>query len=109
MIYLATPYSHPDPAVRQARFDAVNRVAAELIQTGAHVFSPISQSHPIALIGDLPTSWEYWESYDKAILSICDQLNVLMLPGWYESVGVAAEIRIAEELGIPVVLMVPKS
>jgi hypothetical protein len=38
MIYLATPYSHPDSRIRAARFEAVNRYAAELMGEGAHVF-----------------------------------------------------------------------
>ncbi len=38
---------------------------------------------------------------DRALLERCDQLVVLMLDGWRESVGVQAEILIASELGIP--------
>jgi hypothetical protein len=32
MIYLASPYSHPDPLVRKARFDAACRATADLIR-----------------------------------------------------------------------------
>lgn len=45
-VYLATPYSHPDPKVREARFQAVNAVAAQLMRDGHHVYSPISHAHP---------------------------------------------------------------
>jgi hypothetical protein len=45
-------------------------------------FSPISHTHPIALEGDLPLGWEYWKAYDEKMLSICDEMVVLMLPGW---------------------------
>ena len=34
MIYLATPYSHPDPAVREQRFQVVNRAASSLKRRG---------------------------------------------------------------------------
>ena len=47
IIYLAAPYSHPDPGVRERRFRAINRAAAALIAEGRIVFSPISMSHPI--------------------------------------------------------------
>lgn len=102
LTYLAVPYSHPDPSIRVERFEKVNMLAAKLMQSGYLVFSPISQSHPIAEAGKLPTNWEYWEAYDRAILSACSALLVYALPGWRESKGVAGEIAIAAELGIPV-------
>ncbi len=69
---------------------------------GFLVFSPISHTHPIAEAGDLPKGWEFWESYDRTFLEWCDRLHVLKLPGWRESIGVAAEIQIAGQLGKPV-------
>ena len=47
-------------------------------------------------------TWPFWERFDREHLRRCDELVVLMLDGWGESVGVAAEIRIAAELGKPV-------
>ena len=103
MIYLATPYTHPDRAVRLARFRAVNKAASLLMQQGHYVFSPISHSHPIAEEGGLPTSWEFWEKYDIEVLKMCSQVIVLMIDGWKESKGVDAEIEIAKSLGIGIV------
>ena len=108
LIYLATPYSHSDPDVKQRRFDAVNRAAASLMRRGCHVYSPISHSHPIALAGDLPGDWEYWERYDREILRMCARVIVLRQDGWRESTGVTAEIEIAAELGLPVAFMDPE-
>lgn len=102
LIYLATPYSHPDPEVMKQRFHSVNKVAAKLMKEGLHIFSPISHSHPIAIENDLPTNWEYWESYDRAFLKASRKLIVLKLDGWENSVGVTAEIKIAKELGIEI-------
>ena len=102
MIYLATPYSDPDPAIREQRFQRVNKVAARLMKAGWHVFSPISHTHPIALAGDLPEGWDYWESYDRMMLAMCARLCVLNADGWQTSVGVQAEIKLAQELGLPV-------
>jgi hypothetical protein len=98
MIYLASPYSHPDAIVREARFQAICRAAAALIRSGQHVFSPIAHSHPIAAYG-LPTDWAFWESAALAHLETSAEVVVLTLDGWQESVGVAAELRIAAELG----------
>jgi len=73
-----------------------------MMRRGEHVFSPISHTHPIALAGDLPKDWEFWQAYDRAMLRACGKLAVLMQDGWQESVGVQAEIAIARELGLPV-------
>lgn len=102
MTYLACPYSHPDPAVREERFHAVNRAAAALMMQGEKVFSPISHTHPIAVDGELPKGWDFWEQYDRAILSCCHKVIVLCIPGWDTSTGVQAEIAIAKEMGIQV-------
>ena len=107
LVYLATPYSDPDPMVRQQRFEVVNRVAAKLMREGHYIYSPISHTHPIALAGDLPRGWDYWEKYDRTILAACVRMFVLTQPGWQESVGVAAEIDIAREMGLPVEFIEP--
>ena len=102
MIYLASPYSHADPAVLEARFQIVCRQAARLMREGHHIFSPIAHTHPIALAGGLPLGWDFWEKYDRDMLNGCEAVWVLQLDGWETSKGVAAEIRIANEMGIPV-------
>ena len=108
MIYLAIPYSHPDPKVREARFIVANRVAATLIAGGEHVFSPITHAHPMAKEHDLPIGWEYWAQYDRKFLRLCDRLVVVGIPGYDESEGVKAEIGIAYKLGVKVSYLVPE-
>ena len=108
-IYLATPYSHEDPAVRALRFEAINITAAKLMLEGYAVFSPISQSHPIAEY--LPTetgNWDFWQKEDLPFLEVCDWLYVLPIDGWQESVGVRGEIEFAEALGIPIKYLDPR-
>lgn len=102
LVYLATPYSHPDRAIRVQRFEKVNVVAGKLMREGLHIFSPISHTHPIAEASDLPLGFDFWQKYDTAILSTCCKLIVLKLDGWEQSVGVAAEIAIAKNLGLPI-------
>jgi len=106
MIYLASPYTHPDPAVREARFRAACRQAAEMLRCGIPVFSPIAYTHPIAAHG-LPPEWDFWADYDRAFLEMCSDVWVLMLDGWRESKGVRAEIEIAVGLGKPVMYVEP--
>lgn len=102
LIYLACPYSDPDLNVRIRRFELVNLAASKLMGEGKYVFSPISHTHPIAIAGKLPTGWQFWETYDRIILSRCQKLIVLKLAGWDKSTGVTAEIQIAKELNIPI-------
>ena len=106
MIYLASPYSHPDPAVRQQRFEAACRAAASLLRAGINVFSPIAHSHPIAGYG-VPATWDFWVQVDREFLRKCEVLAVLTLDGWEQSVGVAAEIAMAQEFGMPVLYVAP--
>jgi hypothetical protein len=108
LIYLASPYSHPAPAVREQRFKDVCRVAAKLMRAGHLIFSPIAHTHSIALAGDLPTGWEFWQGYDRAHLDAASQLWVLELDGWEQSVGIAAETEYMRNRLKPI-LYVPKS
>ena len=45
MIYLASPYSDPDPAVKQARYDAAVRAVGALMARGETVYSRIVSTH----------------------------------------------------------------
>ena len=97
LIYLASPYSE----VRENRYRAACGKTAELMRQGVMVFSPIVASHPLTFHG-LPGDWAFWEAHDRRQLELCDEVVVLMLPGWRESKGVQAEIALAEEFGKPV-------
>lgn len=101
MIYLASPYSHPDPAVRDQRHRDVCRAAVAMIKMGQAVFSPIAHSHALVEYG-LPIDWSFWERYDRHHLKHCDEVVVLMLDGWESSVGVREEVRLATEMNKPV-------
>ena len=107
MIYLACPYSHPDPAVRLARFDAANKATAHLMETGHIVFSPLSHSHPVeqfmAEIHD--TAW--WMRQDLAFMDFCDECVVLTVDGWEASKGVTFEANWFRERSRPVRMMEP--
>ena len=106
MLYVAAPYSHEDPAVREARFDAVCRLTAELIRQGKPAFSPVAYSHPLCRYG-LPLSWDFWQKHDLRFLEMCSEVVVLKLPGWTQSVGVQAEIAAARAMGKPVTFLEP--
>lgn len=108
-LYLATPFSHKDRHVMLERFNVVNKVAAKLMANGYIVYSPISHTHPISEAGSLPTDWEFWKEQDSPFLEWCDELWVLVVNGWRDSVGVQAEIEEARELNKPVRFIGPDS
>lgn len=108
MIYLAVPYSHPDPLVREQRYHAVNRLAAKLIEAGQVVFSPISMSHPIEAHMTKIYPTEFWLKLDMMVAPLCNHLIVLKMPGWEESRGVRTEIIYFEKRGCPITYLEPE-
>jgi len=107
LIYLASPYSHKDPKVREDRATKVALFAAQLLRKGMTVFCPIAHGKFIADRANTPGSWSFWKDQSIRLLQACDEAWVLCLPGWKESIGVQAEIRKAVDLGIPVYYLSP--
>lgn len=106
LTYLASPYSHADYEVEEERYKAVTRAAAWLIkEKGWNVFSPITHSHPLRILGGLKGNFDFWKRFDTEYLSVARRLVVLQIPGWEESVGVTAEIDIATAQGTEVLFM----
>lgn len=103
MIYLASPYTHSDPAVEAFRFEAVCQIVADLMLQGHVVISPIAHSHPLAVRRpEVGGKWEMWKQLDTDLVKASDELWVFTLDGWECSKGVQAEITIAESLNKPV-------
>ena len=104
--YVASPYSHPDKSVREARYVAACKAAAELMLRGKRVFSPIAHSHPIEQHGMTEVKdGTFWLSQDFPLLVGASELVVLMLSGWQESKGVQEEIRFCTLVGKPITYM----
>ena len=104
--YLAAPYSSPSAEATDERMKAFYEADAYLTSMGHFTVSPLLK-HPIVKSSVIPGDWAYWETYSKTLLSRCDELLVLQLPGWNTSTGVAGEIAFAKELGIPVFYIDP--
>lgn len=109
MIYLASPYSDPDPLVREQRYLAACKATAALMRDGELVFSPIAHSHHVAdyLPSDVRMDFDFWQRQDREVLRHCDRLAVLLLEGWDKSKGVTAEIHLAQRLGLRVEYVAP--
>ena len=105
-IYLACPYSHPDPAVVNARYEYATAVAVHLMLQGEVIFSPLSHTHNMR---GVPNTWEFWSKQDLPMVTRAKELRVLTIPGWGASVGVQAEIKHAQTIGRRVTYLDPAS
>ena len=102
-IYLASPYSHPDPEVREARYIAVRDATTWHLQRRLWVYSPIVHCHDLAKAGGLPTDFDFWQDYNRTMIFHADSLYVLVIAGWQQSKGVTKEILYAKELKLPII------
>ena len=100
LIYLAQPYTGTEEEMNY-RYEMACKVTARLIMEGLFVFSPISHGHGPARFG-LPKEFSYWEDYCELMIPKCNEIYLLTLDGWHKSVGVKAELQLAEQLGISV-------
>lgn len=101
-IYLALPYSHNDPQVREARYRTATSVAAYLMKQGATVFSPITYGHQICQYG-IDTSFKRWAELDYPMISWADEFWLLELDGHDISFGVQEELKQAMLVGTKIV------
>lgn len=102
MIYLASPYSHIDPTVREQRYqEAFNAVGHFIFTANLPVFSPIVYCHKLAIEHSAGTDAATWERFNFAMLSRAQALYILCLPGYEYSIGVQKEINFAKDLRIP--------
>jgi Domain of unknown function (DUF1937) len=111
LVYLASPLTHPDAAVRQERTVAVARACGWLMNNrrDVHFLSPVAHGTPVAAECSLPYEWSYWAEIDECWLSRCDEIWVLCIPGFRESTGVNAEREIAARLGLPCKFVLPQA
>ena len=103
-IYLASPYAHSDPFVREHRYLQAMKVVALLMSRHVLVYSPIVHNHELAKVADAVKLWTHddWLDYDLQMLELSWGLYVLMLPGWAESVGVQRETVHAQKRELPI-------
>lgn len=92
MIYIASPYSG-ELSDKEYRYEKAMQYAAWLVRRKLVCYSPIVSWHPTAMAYDLPGDHEFWLNFDAQVMSRCDDMHVLKLPGWDVSKGVQWEIK----------------
>lgn len=101
MIYIASPYSHPDPQVRQGRYLLALHYSALLLRESRLNFSPIVYGYNFQQLADLGGDYLTWKKFNDFMLSQATEMHVLCVPGWRESAGVNYEIAFARTSEIP--------
>jgi len=102
LIYIGSPYTHPDKDVMQLRYEQVLDVTADLLNQGFHVISPIVHCHPLSVKHKMMPDFEFWKRYNFALLSKCSVLLIIPIDGWKESIGLQAEVIFAKENNISI-------
>jgi hypothetical protein len=108
LVYLASPYTHPDWQIRERRFASACKAVARLMGWGVVAYSPVAYTHSVAINGNCPVEWQHWIEFDLKFLSLCSVFSVLMLPGWEISSGIRIETAKAQELGKPIYYLRPE-
>lgn len=97
LIYLASPFSHINPAVRQHRFEQARRFTIEGLRAGHAIFSPIV--YGMDMEKEIGTAFEPWQALNDSMILASEQVWCLCLDGWSDSRGVRHELEFAHELG----------
>ena len=106
--YIASPYTHPKPYIRLRRYRAVMRcIHWSLRNLDTIAFSPILYTHELGTRYSLPPDADFWLRFNETVLTRCDEIYVLMIPGWQESRGVQMEIQWATERNRPILGLLP--
>ncbi len=106
--YIASPYTHEDPAIRTQRFQEVMKFTATLMKVQIPVYSPIVHCHELALTHELPHTFDYWQKMNHAMLDASKATIILTIPGWEKSKGVEDEIDYSKELKHPLYFAWPE-
>lgn len=102
IVFISSPYSHPDDQVRENNFRIVSKLAAELNSQGIVAVSPITYGHTLLNFKDMPTDWQFWKEFCLTFLEKSSEVIVYKMPGWENSIGIKEEIEFAKSRNIPV-------
>lgn len=109
LAYLASPYTHKNPDVREQRYQQVCDVVTKLSKQGDYaVYSPIAHWHPIALVHKLPTDAMFWKNQNEGVINASQCVIVVKMDGWEQSIGVQMEIAFAKQHNIKIIYVDPE-
>lgn len=102
IVMVLSPYTDGDYGVVQRRVEQTQDYFMKLLELGMTPFSAIMQCHDVSNRKEIAGTFTQWGKYCLDMMSIADEIHVLMLDGWEESVGVRQEIEHAKSLNLQV-------
>jgi len=103
MIFVSSPYTHTNKDIVNKRVEKTHNFVASLTHSGLITFSPIIYGHSLLQYREMPSDYKFWKNFCVSYLRLSEKVLVLMLDeDWEISEGVKDEIRIAEELLLPI-------
>ncbi len=105
MIYVGTPYTASCPATMRYRGEISMAYASRLFEQGRLAISPIGMSEYKVprLSYKVEPDWATWGDLCIKLLSACDEMHIIKLAGWQDSVGLAEEINYCKANSKPIV------
>lgn len=107
MIYVASPYSSSSETERFQRYLQVREFCWLQMEQGKTLISPIVYGHQYARDFNAPTDAASWHTFNHELFLRCDEMYVLRLRGWEDSIGVQLEMRWADRAGKPITYFDP--
>lgn len=103
IVYVAAPYTNVEN--KEFLMETIAKVCGQYMKNHPSEYTITGLVHHYACQhhSDLGTNWGFWKDFCVDFLRRCDKMLVIKYPGWQQSFGVQEEIRIAQELNIPVV------
>ena len=101
IIGVAGPYSAPTSAERKANLDALNEVAARLLEQGHIPLIGVNMALPVLLKADVPDRYSATMAMSLALIGACEGLLLLA-----ESPGANKERDLVLSKGLPVYLRI---
>jgi hypothetical protein len=100
--FLTAPYIHYDRGVMDTRKEYICHTVIVLKDRGYNVIAPILHHAVIAETTGYNLGLGNWQDLNNELLSKCDRLFVLCLPGWESSVSVHSKVDFARQNNIPI-------
>ena len=105
LIYLASPYTHKNEAVREYRFLVARYFTITSLRNHQPIFSPIVYGKDMER--QIGTDYLSWQAINDAMIRACSEFWVLQIDGWEDSKGVRHEIKLAKALRKPITYLEP--
>lgn len=103
-VFISLPYSSTNHWTKEIRVAYAKKYFIKLLENGVCPVCPIVTGHQFTETG-FNNTLEFWDDYCLSELSTCDEIHILMIPGWKESEGIGIEIGEAKKLKLKVVFL----